>query len=389
MPLPPFLQSNLAPDPIARGLQAGIATGGTLEALRQRRQVAQQQAQLAPLQQQMMQQKLQQARQMAPLQQQLMQAQALRVAQQTRLGGVPMTGDVGQRMAIEQLQKAGAKPEIIQDMLDRYHASTQRLQQMARYYGLPAIGKAQQYESQLKQTFQPAPIATGQNGITPYHQHVSDLLTKANTAPQTLTSQDQFRLNQVRGAEQKLTSDPDTRKQLLAVNEILNQYNTVDPQMFDQLTQFTGLAGRGRAALGFGEAAVGLPVSQAYQAYTTFQKQAKGMTDQLRKALGTSVRNQYVKSMLLPLVNVIDDTVGKNPQMARAQWQWLGNWLKSYRAAYTQAVEQGIPTWKIRSTDLIKQNPNLQQTAPGFVKAKDGKFYSVEQLQKLAGGGAK
>lgn len=284
----------------------------------------------------------------------LLQAQAKKAKEEAKLGGVPISGETAERLVRAKLEQEGGDPAIIQDLKNRWDARTALLNQMSRTYGLPQVGKYDAYEDTILGQKQPIRTDT-ENSPTGATGLIGD------TNPQQLSPMQRERLQRLKAAEQKLTSDPDTRKQVLGLNEIISQYDSVP---FDRIKKYAGLVGIGKRALNDFASIFGAE-SPDFDAYKVFHKQTLGMTDQLRKALGTSIRNEYVKTMLLPMVDTISKTWSNNPKIAEQQWKWFGNWMKEFRNTYTQAVANGIPTSQLKNMDIIDLNPHLKENIPG------------------------
>lgn len=303
-------------------LQAQIAAGQQLlpqqTALQQAQLTAQQQ--LLPLQTRAQQQLLPLQAPAQEARTALAQAQAKRLLAQAARpgGGLQLKGPAGDIQAIEELKQAYPnRPDLVGKAEDQREAQVGRWKALATYYGRPEVARLQMVrDQQLAQ------------GKVENAAELSASLTKS-------------------------ISDTSTRQQYEALNGITNEMNNVD---FPSIAQYAGPIGKAKLLGDEAQASFLGRVNPSYQNYTIFKKQTLAMTDQLRKALGTSIRNEYVKTMLLPIINNLKETWGNNPQIAQAQWNWAKRWLSNYRDLYHKFALQGLPEDKI-----AKQ---IEQTAP-------------------------
>lgn len=236
-------------------------------------------------------------------------------------------------------------------------------QRMAQFYGMPMITKLQNIHQQQVQS-----------GDTSAAHETSAAITKQ-------------------------IGDPDAQKQYEALSGISNEMGTVD---FDSIKQYAGPMGKTKLLYDEAKASMGFGTPPAYQNYVVFKKQAKGMTDQLRKGLGTSIRNQYVKTMLLPLIDNLKKTWGQNPELAKAQWDWAKGWINRYQTQYAKYATEGLTKEDVHKKILADKSmqmtpPGMQSPRTGITKriavkpgwdaagtlytAKDGRQYTLAQIQ--------
>jgi hypothetical protein len=278
-----------------------------------------------------------------------------------------LTGSAAEAMSINRLSRIlGPNSPEVKAAKDKMAAQTAMWNQMAKYRGLPQVTKLQMERD--------AQLASG---------NVSEA---AETG----------------AALAKQISDKNARQQYQALSGVADDMSNVD---MNTLSQYAGPMGHLKLYKDEGLASIGI-TNPSYQKYQIYTKQVKAMGDQLRKALGTSVRNEYVKNMLLPLVDSLDKIWGQNPQIAMSNWQWAHNWITRYRDMYHKFGTEGLT--KDQINNKILSDPSMTQKPPAMqmqqgnqqqAKASavgwqgniyvddDGKQYTREQLQAIAAGG--
>lgn len=308
------------PGGILGGILGGMQTQQRMQAQRLATQMTQQRLAMLPQEEQA---KLAEAQARTGLYGQQARLAAARAEAGPAVGA--LTGPAADVRSIERLKVMyGEHSQQVKDAQSGLNAKNARLAAIGKWYGQPQVYKLQQVRQQQ--------LAVG------------------DTRGASETS----------AAMAKQLSDPKARDQYEALTGIVDEMGNVD---MDKISQYAGPMGKTKlftdqAMANFGH------ISPEYNAYRNFTFQAKAMADQLRKALGTSVRNQYVKTMLLPLIDNIDKTWGNNPQLARSQWQWANRWLNHYKDLYHMYATQGIPQDQINPKILADKT--LLETPPGM-----------------------
>lgn len=346
-PIPPP-----TPMTIADVVQRGLALGGQIQAARAlpqqlQQEAAQRQAQLGLTQAQIG---------AIPTESALRQAQTQQLLQRVALG-IPTgyaPGAAGQAQAIHVLETQYGKgsPEV--QMANQIQAvETHYKQQRGNYYAanlllknIPPFQKEQlilqvqrdtgkpisEIRQELSGDIEPEPISFTSEPLNPLSANPNTVTNPDSQAhaiastyfpSPTETKNNQNQVAQTESMMGKQVGVTAARQQLVPLLDILKTINAVD---FSPVAPFAGIHGRSQATIERSLAAAGQPVSPAFQKYNLFVRtQAKVIADAVRRALATSVRNQYVKTMILPLTQVVTWT--ENPQMAMQRFEYFRQWL--------------------------------------------------------------
>lgn len=139
---------------------------------------------------------------------------------------------------------------------------------------------------------------------------------------------------------------------------LLDMAKTINAIDFSPVAKFAGTHGklnamyeRAKTATGIGEP------SEDFKAYDNFvQSQGKLLADSARQALATSVRSQYVKTMLMPLVKTA--TWYENPELAMNRFNFFRNWINQRVKVMHYLATKGI------SPNLDEVNKALDVGSP-------------------------
>jgi hypothetical protein len=213
----------------------------------------------------------------------------------------------------------------------------------------------------------------------------------------TITLTPQQQQDMLMGDQSKRVSDSITRQRALASGELLATFNKINLQ---PIADYAGPEG---ATLFKKDAAManipGSKPPQRYIDYLNFKKsQSKLLADQVRAALKTSVRYQYVQHYLLPLADPNLKIWGNNPYAAIQRMIFFRDWLKNYHDFYLKASQYGVsaagryspPPIPSQAKTIAKYGSPAQkkemvgQAPTSFYSKRFGRNFTLEDLKTTA-----
>jgi hypothetical protein len=220
-------------------------------------------------------------------------------------------------------------------------------------------------------------------GISPLSNTVDNPGSQAAAIHNTYFPTDQEKQANIQQIDQtetllgKQTGNVAAQQALPPLLDIAKTINAID---FKPVAHFAGLHGKAYASMERGIAALGGKVSPEFEAYDNFVKsQGKLLADATRQALQTSVRNQYVMNMLMPLTNT--SVWYENPELAMNRFNFFRNWINDRMKMYHYLGTKGIsPNFDELSKNLGIGTPP-QQTMQG-----EHSTITTKDLLKIARG---
>lgn len=365
----PFALPQLSPQDLPTkpgGILGGILQGvQTMNAMKQQQQRARAQS----IANQMAQQNLA----FLPKQQQsTLDLRRAQIERQQQLARTPFAGQIlpgaaGQVQALEILaKKYGVNSDQYKMALAAHNADLNMKNAKARYYGANT-----QYKN----------LTPTQKLLLAQHENSQVESGGQGSNPGTPTTHQPQQNTILQAALQKRVSDAPTRQRAIASGEMLDTLNKIN---FTPIAQYTGVAGAARLKADEMAVSAGGKPSPQYAAYQNFVKgESKLIGDSVRQALATSVRSDYVRTMLMPLADPTAKIWGNDPALAIQRFNFFRNWMQHYHDLYRHATNYGVTEYGVQRK-RVPQTLEIKQNVPrGTINHSQ---YSSQDLIKYAGG---
>ena len=203
-----------------------------------------------------------------------------------------------------------------------------------------------QIRSELNGDIPPEPMSIAPEGAFPgstntIHNPNSQAHVVANTyissPKEKQEAQDQ--IEQTEGDISSRIGVTTARNQLTALVDIAKTINAID---IKPVTKYSGVQGKSQATMQRAAAALNLPVSDDFVKYNRFiNTQRNLIADAARQALATSVREGYVRSFILPLIDV--STWTENPKLALDRFNFFKQWINDKLRVTHHLAAKGVP----------------------------------------------
>lgn len=180
--------------------------------------------------------------------------------------------------------------------------------------------------------------------------------------------------NQIRQTQEilnKKVGDDTARKAIAPLMEVAKVINGID---IAPISKFTGFEGRTRYHYEQLRAGFGLSTTPDFKAAQAFHiQQAKLLADAIRQALKTSIRNEYVKNMLIPLSSV--DVWKSDPETAIMRFNYMKDYLNGRLKTFVTLANKGTPLNEKEVNDMLDINVPKEKI-PGKAIVPTKTFYS-------------
>ena len=369
-----------APPPSTNILGTALGVIGGIQGLRQRQlanKLAQMQQQYYPQEQQALLTSREAQAKQAQLEQQFYPQQqesilALRKAQtarqqqlaQTPFAGQMLPGAAGQIQALQILAKNyGVDSEQYKMALAAHNADLNMKDAKARYYGANT-----QYKN----------LTPTQKLLLAQHENSQAESGGQGSEPGSPMTYQPQQNSVLQAALQKRVSDAPTRQRAIASGEILDTLNKVN---FTPIAQYTGVAGNARLKADQLAVSAGAKPSPQYAAYQNFVKsESKLIGDSVRQALATSVRSDYVKTMLMPLADPTSNVWGNDPALAIQRFNFFRNWVQHYHDVYRHATNYGVTEYGVQRKRVL-QTLKAEEPKTNLSKLSDDQLLAIARGQ--------
>jgi len=193
---------------------------------------------------------------------------------------------------------------------------------------------------------------------------------------------------QIEQTEAKLAKDVGNKAAQNALPPLIDIAKTINGINYTPVANFSGLHGKAYAMMERAKAATGIgQTSPEFKAYDNFvQSQGKLLADATRQALATSVRQPYVREMLMPLTNTA--VWYESPELAMNRFNYFRDWLNDRMKIYHHLATKGVsPNLKEINDVMGIGKPTDQQIKDIPASNEDIQNMSTEELMKIAQGG--